>query len=122
MFAKELGLMLYVDDVAAEKALWQAAGFIIVSESQVMDFETFDMKNHEQATATITVYDKAFIRQVSPEVVDHIPSLLFESDAIEKLHERILGLTDTCSPLNQKPFLNSNFASPSGLYFAVKGV
>lgn len=122
MFTKELGLMLYVDDVVAEKAFWQAAGFIIVSESQVMDFETFDMKNHEQATATITVYDKAFIKQVSPEVVDHIPSLLFESDAIEKLHEHISGLTDTCSPLNQEPFLNFNFASPSGLYFAVKGV
>lgn len=122
MFTKELGLMLYVDDVVAEKAFWQATGFIIVSESQVMDFETFDMKNHAQATATITVYDKAFIKQVSPEVVDHIPSLLFESDAIEKLHERISGLTDTCSPLNQEPFLNFNFASPSGLYFAVKGV
>ncbi|WP_415669204.1 hypothetical protein [Streptococcus hyovaginalis] len=45
---ERIGLMLYVDDVVAEKAFWQAAGFIIVSESQVTDFETFDMKNHAQ--------------------------------------------------------------------------
>ncbi len=79
------------------------------------------MKPHPEATTTITVYANEFIRQVSPEVTDMKPSVLFETDDIHGLQERISGLTDTCSPVNTEPFPNFNFASPSGHYFAIKG-
>ena len=121
MFSKTLGVMLYVDDVAAEKVFWEAVGFDIVAESEVMGFETFDMKSHADSTATFTVYAKEFIRQVSPQVIDMQPSILFETEDIEGLQARIAGLTDTCSPVNVEPFPNFNFASPSGQYYAVKG-
>jgi len=121
MFSKTLGVMLYVDDVAAEKAFWSAAGFVILSESEMMGFETFDMKPHADSTTSFTVYAKEFIRQVSPEVIDMQPSILFETEDIERLQARIAGLTDTCSPVNVEPFPNFNFASPSGQYYAVKG-
>lgn len=121
MFNKEMGLMLYVDDVAAEKAFWSAAGFTILNESEIMGFGSFDMKSHPEATTTITVYAKEFIAQVSPEVLDNVPSVLFETSDIDGLQARIVQLTDTCSPVNAEPFPNFNFASPSGLYFAVKG-
>ena len=48
MFTKEFGLMLYVEDVAAEKAFWKAAGFTILNEAEMMGFETFDMKPHAE--------------------------------------------------------------------------
>ena len=121
MFSKNLGVMLYVNDVAAEKVFWGAVGFDIVAESEVMGFETFDMKSHADSTATFTVYAKEFIRQVSPQVIDMQPSILFETEDIEGLQARIAGLTDTCSPVNVEPFPNFNFASPSGQYYAVKG-
>ena len=121
MFSKNLGVMLYVDDVAAEKSFWSAAGFTILSESEMLGFETFDMKSHADSTATFTVYAKEFIRQVSPQVIDMQPSILFETEDIEGLQARIAGLTDTCSPVNVEPFPNFNFASPSGQYYAVKG-
>ncbi|HFI0351358.1 TPA: glyoxalase [Streptococcus suis] len=121
MFTKEFGLMFYVDDVAAEKDFWTAAGFAIVNEAEMMGYETFDMKPHPEATTTITVYANEFIRQVSPEVIDMKPSILFETEDIEGLQKRISGLTDTCSAVNAEPFPNFNFASPSGHYFAVKG-
>ena len=121
MFSKTLGVMLYVDDVAAEKVFWEAVGFDIVAESEVMGFETFDMKSHADSTATFTVYAKEFIRQVSSQVIDMQPSILFETEDIEGLQARIAGLTDTCSPVNVEPFPNFNFASPSGQYYAVKG-
>ncbi len=121
MFSKTLGVMLYVDDVAAEKAFWSAAGFVILSESEMMGFETFDMKPHADSSTTFTVYAKEFIRQVSPEVIDMQPSILFETEDIEGLQARIAGLTDTCSPVNAEPFPNFNFASPNGQYYAVKG-
>ena len=103
MFNKELGLMLYVDDVAAEKSFWSAAGFVIENEAEMMGFETFDMKSHADATTTITVYAKEFIAQVSPEVLDNVPSVLFETSDIAGLQERIAGLTATCSPVNDQP-------------------
>lgn len=121
MFSKTLGVMLYVDDVAAEKAFWSAAGFVILSESEMMGFETFDMKPHADSTTSLTVYAKEFIRQVSPEVIDMQPSILFETEDIVGLQARIASLTATCSPVNAEPFPNFNFASPSGQYYAVKG-
>lgn len=121
MFAREMSVMLYVDDVAVEKDFWEAAGFVISAESEMMGFETFDMKPRIDSSITLTVYAKDFIRQVSPEVLDNVPSILFETEAIEELQQTIAGLTDTCSPVNTEPFPNFNFASPSGIYFAVKG-
>lgn len=121
MFTKNTSVMLYVDDVAAEKAFWQAAGFTILSSTEMMGYDTFDMTPQAGSNLTLTVFDKVFIQQVSPEVADHVPSLLFESDDIVALQATIAELTDTASPLQQEPFLNFNFASPSGLYVAVKG-
>lgn len=122
MFSKNLGVMLYVDDVAAELAFWRSVGFTIVSESEMMGFTTFEMTPTSDSTVIFTVYAKAFIRQVSPEVIDHQPSILFETEDIEQLHERIAAVTDTASPINDQPFKNFNFASPSGQYFAVKAM
>lgn len=120
MFTKELNLMLYVDDVVAERMFWSEAGFIITSQSEMMGFETFDMKSHEDSSLTITVFAKAFIEQVSPEVVNNVPSVLFEVENIGQIHEKISDLTDTCSEIAEIPFKTFNFASPSGIYFAVR--
>lgn len=122
MFSKNTGIMLYVDDVAAERDFWSAIGFEVFNQSEIMDFETFEMKPHTDSTLTFTVYAKDFIRQVSPEVVDMKPSLLFESADLHALHERLAAVTDTTSPINTQPFPHFNFANPSGHYFAVRGI
>ena len=87
-----------------------------------MGFETFEMKPHADSTLTFTVYVKDFIRQVSPEVVDMKPSLLFESADLHGLHQRLAAGTDTTSSINTQPFPNFNFTNPSGHYFAVRGI
>lgn len=121
MFSTQVGLMLYVDDVAKEKEFWSAIGFEIVNEMEMMGYASFDMKPSLDSSLTLTVFAKEFIQQVSPEVANHVPSILFESENLEELHARVSGVTGTVSPINQEPFPNFNFASPSGLYFAVKG-
>lgn len=121
MFSATIGLMLYVENVQAEKAFWQSIGFEMVSESEIMGFTSFEMKQHEDSTVLFTVYDKKFIRQVSPEVVENQPSILFETEEIEQLHERITAVTDKISLIQAEPFKNFSFASPSGNYYAVKG-
>lgn len=121
MFSSQLGVMLYVDDVNIEKAFWQSIGFTILNECQVMDYDQFEMKPTPESDVLFTIYDKAFIRQVSPEVVDFMPSILFETDTIYELQEKVASVTSTASAVNKEPFLNFNFRSPSGHYYAVKG-
>ena len=121
MFSKKLGIMLYVDDVVAEKVFWQALGFDIVAESEMMGYETFDMKSHADSTATFTIYAKEFIRQLSPEVMNLQPSILFETEDIDGLHARVAAQTDTVSAIQDQPFKNFHFTSPRGQYYAVKG-
>lgn len=120
MFTENATLMLYVENVSAEYDFWKTAGFEILSKETIMDYDTFDMKPHADSTFTFKVYDKAFIKQISPEVADFQPSVLFETEEITELHERISGLTDNISPITSTPFVSFNFASPSGIYFAVK--
>ena len=122
MFSQNTGIMLYVDDVAMERDFWSAIGFEVFNQSEIMGFETFEMKPHTDSTMTFTVYAKDFIRQVSPEVVDMKPSLLFESADLHGLHKRLAAVTDTTSSINTQPFPNFNFANPSGHYFAVRGI
>ena len=122
MFSQNTGIMLYVDDVAMERDFWSAIGFEVFNQSEIMGFETFEMKPHTDSTLTFTVYAKDFIRQVSPEVVDMKPSLLFESANLHGLHKRLAAVTDTTSSINTQPFPNFNFANPSGHYFAVRGI
>lgn len=121
MFSAKAGVMLYVEDVAKEKEFWSAIGFEIVSEMEMMGYASFEMKPSKDSNLTLTVFAKEFIRQVSPEVADHVPSILFESADLAALHAKVTAVTDTASPIQQEPFPNFNFACPSGLYFAVKG-
>lgn len=122
MFSSNAGVMLYVEDVAKEKEFWSAIGFDIISEMEMMGYTSFDMKPSKDSSLTLTVFAKAFIQQVSPEVADNVPSILFESADLEALHAKVIAVTEAASQINQEPFPNFNFASPSGLYFAVKGI
>ena len=56
--------MLYVEDVAAERNFWSAIDFEVFNQSEIMGFETFEMKPHTDSTLNFTVYAKDFIRQV----------------------------------------------------------
>ena len=122
MFTETIGIMLYVDDVLAEKDFWSAIGFTIQNEQDMMGFPSFEMKSHPESNTVFTVYAKDFIKKVSPEVLNNVPSVLFESNDIEALQAKVAAVTDTASPLQEQPFPNFNFACPSGIYFAVKGI
>lgn len=119
MFSDNCHIMLYVTDVDAEKTFWQAIGFTILSEGNLMGSKTFDMATSPEAKTLFSVMDLETIRQLSPEVADHQPSLLFYSDDLEKLYTTIKNLTPQCQPITDNPFKHFTFASPSGHHYAV---
>lgn len=120
MFSPDVATMLYVDDVAAEKDFWVAAGCVLVSEEQMMGFDTFTMKPCAESSCLFTVYAKAFIEQVSPDAIFSVPSVLFSASDVDATHARIASLTETVSEVIEGPVRSFNFASPSGIYFAVQ--
>ncbi len=122
MWNNTVNIMLYVEDVQAEKKFWNDIGFEILSEEVLMGYLKFDMRVNLTSQTIFTVFDKAFIAKVSPEVVNNVASVLFETSDIHLLHNRISQFTSNISEINTQPFLNFNFSSPSGIYFAVKGV
>lgn len=122
MFTTQVNVMLYVADVLAEKAFWEAVGFTITKEEELGGYPTFDMVPTADSTLTFTVFDKTFIQAVSPEVADNQPSVLFQTSDIEGLHAKVKAHAPVCNDISDVPFKNFNFASPSGQYYAVQGV
>lgn len=122
MWNSTVNIMLYVDNVANEKKFWRDIGFEILNEEIVMGYSKFDMRVNFASNTIFTVFDKTFIQQISPEVADNVASVLFETSDINLLHAHISQFTNDISEINEQPFLNFNFRSPSGIYFAVKGV
>lgn len=120
MFTEQVDIMLYVTDVSAEYHFWKTIGFELGEMIDMSGYSSFSMKPHPDSNLAITIYDKVFIQQVSPEVADNVPSILFEALDIEQLHEKIAAVTEHISPLREEPFVNFNFSTPSGLFFAVK--
>lgn len=87
-----------------------------------MDYLTFDMKPSKYSNTTFTVFEKKFIKTVSPEVLNNVPSVLLESDNLEELHKLVSKHTEFTSEIQKVPFLNFNFKSPRGIHFSAKGV
>lgn len=122
MFDAPVKVMFYVTNPIAEKHFWEAVGFTITKEEDIMGYLTFEMVPHSDSTLTFTVFDKAFIQAVSPEVVDNQPSVLFQTSDIEGLHAKIKAHAPVCNDITDVPFKNFNFSSPSGEFYAVQGV
>lgn len=111
--------MLYVDDVKAEADFFLTIGFSEVSRETIMDFETVVLAPLADGNARLQIFNLDFIRQMSPEVADDKPSILFTVDNIEELHGKVAAQANFTSDLQDMGGKRTfNFQSPSGTYFA----
>lgn len=111
--------MLYVNDVKAEADFFLALGFSEVSRETIMDFETVVLAPVAEGNARLQIFNIDFIRQMSPEVADDKPSILFTVDNIAELHNKVAaqgGFTSELQDMGGKHTFN--FQSPNGSYFA----
>lgn len=120
MFQANLDLMLYVEDVKTALDFWEAIGFV----TQTIDANSAQMQPVTDSQVKIMLYDKAFIRSVSPEVVDNVPSLLFQASDLDALHAKILETGQVVGDIAQIPGMGRvfNFSDPDGHYFAVRDI
>ncbi|MFV0556510.1 MAG: hypothetical protein ACK5LM_05365 [Lactovum sp.] len=110
--------MLYVEDVKKNLDFWLAIGFVEVKRQGEGREFTVVLASHEKSAARLQLWDINYIREVSAEVAEMKPSLLFVVEDLEYWHEKISTVTDTVSEINPQPFKNFNFQSPDGSYYA----
>ena len=112
MFQSELAIMLYVENIDDALKFWQAIGFV----GQKIDDNAATIKPATDSQVTLNLYAKAFIREVSPEVVDNIPSLMFQANDFDVLHTKVTEVSDAIGQIVVVPGLGRvfNFADPDG--------
>ncbi len=117
MFQSELAIMLYVENINDALAFWQGIGFV----GQIIDDNSATIKPAADSQVTLNLYAKAFIREVSPEVVDNVPSLMFQANEFDALHAKVTAVSDAVGEIVEAPGLGRvfNFADPDGHYYAV---
>jgi lactoylglutathione lyase len=115
----DVEVMVYVSDIEKEAALWQSIGWEIRDRQDVM----IQVAPAEDASFALNIFDLAFIKEESPEVADNVPSIMFHSDDVEELYQKMqaqgIEVGELVEMGLQKVF---NFANTDGLYFAVSGI
>lgn len=123
MFTEDIQIMLHVDDVKKAVAFWLALGFVIIEEQEVDGTSVVEIAASKNAQAHFVLYDREFIESNSPEVATNSPSLMFFSQDIVALYQKI---EEMAVPLGEMISLGErmvfNFADPDGNYFAVSSM
>ena len=122
MFTNEMKIMLYVDDVKKNVDFWTAVGFKELDRQEMDGTLVVEIAQSEKATTSLVLYDREFIEQHSPEVAGSSPSLMFYSDDIFDLYNKMQAQGTVLGELVQlgEEYV-FNFADPDGNYFAVTG-
>ncbi|URZ87995.1 MULTISPECIES: hypothetical protein [Floricoccus] len=114
-------VMLYVENVAASAAFWNAIGFIVTETEDFSGAKLVTIKPTLDSNTIFNLYDIEQVRMMSPEVADNKPSVLFHSSDLEALNLKIEAAGGQTSDI--MTFDNgvrvTNFADIEGTYFAV---
>ena len=114
-----VSIMLYVEDVSSSADFWQTyLEFAISAELDLGDSTSIVLGNDQGFT--LQLFEQTFIKRVSPEVSLATPSLLFQTDNIEKAHQKIQASPFFTSEISRRgEHLSFNFADNEGRYFAI---
>lgn len=109
-------LMLYVNDLEANKKFWtQHFDAKLIEEMSLPDnFVAYILQMSE--SFEMALFPLEFIKKYSPEVASNKPSVMFFSDKFEQLHKAIEGAGDI---IDNNGTLTFNFPDPDGNYYVV---
>ena len=120
MFANDVQIMLYVDDVAAAADFWESLGFVILERQEADGTMMVEIGASAEAEAHFVLYDRQFVINNAPEVNIAPPSVMFYATDVEGLYRKLLALDVTLGDLMMLgERMIFNFADNDGNYFAV---
>lgn len=118
-------VMLYVDNQEQSIEFWtETLGFVIRSENYITDeFKSVEVAPTRESGTSIVIFDKEFIREVSPEVNLNTPSLMFQVKNLNTLYEDLNSKGIKCGDIVETPNGRVfNFSDHEDNYFAVNEV
>lgn len=122
MIKRLMNVMLYVEDIDKAVDFWtDKMDFIVKKEMVLMeDFKGYEIAADEKSETSIVVFPLEFIEKYSPEVSLETPSLMFETDNIEKMYESMKEKGVDVGELVEIPDMKTfNFQDGQDNYFAV---
>ncbi|WP_432355487.1 VOC family protein [Sporosarcina sp. A2] len=115
-------VMVYVSDQDNIKKFWiEQVGFSVISEEDNGEgMRWIEIAPSKESDTCIVLHDKELISKMQPELNLGTPSLLFFTDKLDELFEKLKNSHVTVGELVSIPTGRVfNFADPEGNYFAV---
>ena len=112
-------LMIYVENVSDTKEFWE--NYLGFTEEKVIDLgQSQSVVLTLENNFTVQLFEKEFIRSVSPEVSLEMPSIAFYVDDLEASHQHIAKSGNFISEImNHGGQESFNFQDNEGHYLAV---
>lgn len=115
-------VMLYVDDQTKAVEFWvDTMGFVVISEEELAEgFKAIEVAPNTSVETSLSIIEKEFMNQYSPEVNLGTPSLMFKEKDFDALYEKLKekGLTGH-EIIEMSGVRVFNFQDGQGNYFAV---
>lgn len=117
-------VMVYVSDQDRVKNFWvEDLGFSVISEEDNgAGMRWFEIAPSDDSETSFILHDKELISKMQPELNVGTPSIMFLTDKLDELYEKLttkqVTVGDVVSMPSGRVF---NFADPEGNYFAVMG-
>ncbi|WOV85688.1 VOC family protein [Sporosarcina jeotgali] len=115
-------VMVYVSDQEMVKKFWvEDIGFSVISEEDNgQGMRWIEIAPSDDSETSMILHDKELISQMQPELNVGTPSLMFVTDKLDELYEKLSTKQLTIGELVSMPSGRVfNFADPEGNYFAV---
>lgn len=115
-------VMVYVNDQDEAARFWtEIIGFRVIADNdRDKESRAIEIGPANGSETTIILYNKDFVAKMSPGVTLGTPSLMFVTDDLDGLYEKLVSKKATVGELVELPFGRVfNFADFEGNYFAV---
>ncbi|MGN7410373.1 MULTISPECIES: VOC family protein [unclassified Sporosarcina] len=115
-------VMVYVSDQDKVKRFWvEDLGFSVISEEDNGEgMRWIEIAPTNDSETSIVLHDKELISKMQPELNVGTPSIMFVTDKLDELYEKLTTKQVTVGELVSMPSGRVfNFADPEENYFAV---
>jgi len=114
-------IMLYVNHQDEAVNFWvEKVGFTVISEVDNGQMRWIEIAPTEDAETSIILHNKEAVAKMSPELNLGTPSLMFFTENLEQLHDRLSSKNITVGNIVDMPAGRVfNFADDEQNYFAV---
>ncbi|MCZ8465530.1 VOC family protein [Streptococcus uberis] len=114
--------MLYVADTSAALTFWtEKMRFVLTDQSDSEGFKSFEVAPSLDSATKFGIHNKDMVAQANPGMNVGFPSLLFETDDLEKEYQRLTNNGVQTNPIMEyQGMVHFTFQDNEGNYIAVR--